>query len=251
MSGLATSGIVFAFMVGAALLGFLLRRILPEQYRSPESKEFVMRGMGHITTMAAVVLSLLIASAKNSYDAQTGEITQLAANVALLDRVLAHYGAEAQETRADLRRLVTGVIDQMWPTDRSRSGELDPAVTRADTLYDRIQALLPASEGQRTLRAEAIKIAADLARTRALLHAQASTSIPGPLLVVLVFWAAVISVALGLYAPSNWTVVATLTVSALSMSAAIFLIVELAQPFQGFIRVSSVPLRAALAHLGQ
>ena len=251
MSGVAISGIVFAFMLGAALLGFLLRRLLPERHRSSDSKEGVLRGMGHIATMAAVVLSLLIASAKNSYDTQTSEITQLAANVGLLDRVLAHYGVEAKETRADLRRLVAQAIDQMWPTNRSRSAELDPALMPADDLYDRIQALSPMNESQRTLRAEALKIAADLARMRALLHAQARNSIPGPLLVILIFWAAVTFVGLGLYAPSNGTVVATLTLGALSVSAAIFLIMELAQPFQGFIRVSSVPLRAALAPLGQ
>jgi len=128
---------------------------------------------------------------------------------------------------------------------------LDPALTPADVLYDRIQALSPTSESQRTLQAEALKIAADLARMRALLHAQAGNSIPGPLLVILVFWAAVTFVSLGLYAPSNGTVIATLIVGALSMSAAMFLIMELAQPFQGFIRVSSAPLRSALAHLGQ
>src|SRR5262249_1091737 len=147
--------------------------------------------------------------------------------------------------------LVARAIDQMWPQNRSRSAELDPALTPADVLYDRIQALSPTSEGQRTLRAEALRIAADLARMRALLHAQAGNSIPGPLLVILVFWAGVTFVRLGLYAPSNGTVIATLIVGALSMSAAMFLIMELAQPFQGFIRVSSVPLRSALAHLGQ
>src|SRR5262249_42591098 len=153
MNGMAISGLVFAFMLGAALLGFLLRRILPEQHRSSESKEGVIRGLGHIVTMAAVVLSLPIASAKNSYDTQTSEITQLAANVGFLDRVLPPSAVEHKEPRVDLRGWVAGATDEMGQKTLPPPPERAPALTPADDLYDRIQALSPASESQRTLRA--------------------------------------------------------------------------------------------------
>jgi len=243
---------VFACVFGGALLGLFLRSTLPDHHRSSESKDVVKLGMGLLATMAALVLSLLIASAKASYDAQSSEITQLAANVALLDRVLAHYGPETKDARDSLGRSVARAIDQMWPQSGSKAAaELNPAATKAEGLYEMIQALSPQNEAQRSLRTEALKIGADVARTRSLLFAQAGSSIPLPFLMILVFWVAVIFVSFGLFAPPNATVIATLLVCALSVSGAIFLIIELDQPFHGFIQVSSDPLRAALAHLGQ
>src|SRR5262245_9908843 len=251
MSSIATGGIVFACLLGGALLGLFLRSILPDHHRSSESKDVVKLGTGLLATMAALVLSLLIASAKGSYDAQSNEITQLAANVALLDRILAYYGPETKDARDSLRRSVARAIDQMWPQVGSNPAELNPAATGAEGVVEKIQALSPQSEAQRSLRAEALKIAADIARTRSLLFAQAGSSIPLPFLMILVFWVAVIFVSFGLFAPPNATVIATLFVCALSVSGAIFLILELDQPFHGFIQVSSTPLRSALAHLGQ
>ena len=251
MSAMATGGIVFACVFGGALLGLFLRSILPDHHRSSESRDVVKLGMGLLATMAALVLGLLIASAKGSYDTQRFELTQLAANVALLDRVLAHYGPEAKDTRDLLRRSVAGVLDQMWPNDGSRPSKLNPEARGAEALYEKIQALSPHSEEQRAHRAEAVKIVTDLGRTRSLQIAQAGRSIPLPFLVILVFWVAVIFVSFGLYAPPNATVVAALSVCALSVSGAIFLILEMDQPFQGLIQVSSAPLRAALANLGE
>jgi len=92
MSSMMTGGIVFACVFGGALLGMLLRRILPDDHLTSDSKDVVKLGMGLIGTMAALVLSLLISSAKGSYDAQSSEVAQLSANIVLLDRSLAHYG---------------------------------------------------------------------------------------------------------------------------------------------------------------
>jgi hypothetical protein len=72
-----------------------------------------------------------------------------------------------------------------------------------------------------------------------------------PFLVVMVFWLAVIFASFGLFAPRNATVIATLFVCALSVSGAIFLILELDSPFSGLLQISDAPLRNAIAHLGQ
>jgi hypothetical protein len=53
-----------------------------------------------VATTVALVLGLLVASAKSFYDTQTSEVTQLSTNVLLLDRLMAHYGPEATEARA-------------------------------------------------------------------------------------------------------------------------------------------------------
>ena len=114
MSPLATSAIVFACIFGGALLGMVLRTALPEHHLSAESKDVVKVGMGVVGTMAALVLGLLVASAKCSYDAQRSELMEMSANIALLDRILAHYGPETKEARELLRRGVAGFIDSVW-----------------------------------------------------------------------------------------------------------------------------------------
>jgi len=251
MSSLVIGGIVFACVFAGAVLGLVVRSMLPDHHRSAESKDAIKLVMGLLATMAALVLGLLIGSAKGSYDTQSNEVTQLAANVALLDRALAHYGPEAKDSRDLLRRSVARMVDQMWPKSGSEAAELNPAATGAEGLYDKIQALSPQSEVQRSLRAEALRIATDVGRTRSLLFAQAGRSIPLPFLLILVFWVAVIFVSFGLFAPFNTTVVTALFVGALSVSGAIFLILELDQPFQGLIQISSASLRSILANLGQ
>jgi hypothetical protein len=251
MSAWAIGGVVFACVFGGAILGIVLRALLPERHLSADSKDVVRLGMGFLATMAALVLGLLIASAKGSYDTQRGEVTQVAANVVILDRILAHYGPQSKEARDVLRRYVTRVLDEMWPTTGFPSVALNPAATGIEGLYEKIQALSPQNDDQRLLRADARQITLDLGRTRSLLVAQSGSSIPPPFLVILIFWVTVLFASFGLFAPRNITVMATLFVCAVSVSGAIFLILELDQPFHGFIRVSGTPLRAALAHLGQ
>jgi len=247
MSAATIGAIVFACVFGGALLGMVLRAILPEHHLSSESKDTVKLGMGLLATMAALVLSLLIASAKSSYDTQNTELTQLAANVMLLDQVLTHYGPETKEARDTLRATVSRAVDKMWPPDGAAPAQLNPRAVAADSFYDKIQALSPQNERQRSFRAQALQIAADLGRTRWLLFEQGHGSIPLPFLVMLTFWVAIIFMSFGLFAPPNATVVATLLLCALSVSAAIFLVLELDRPFSGLIHVSSAPMREARA----
>jgi hypothetical protein len=250
VSAVVIGWIAFACVFGGALLGMFLRAVLPEHHLSTDSKDLVKLGMGLIATMAALVLGLLIASAKSSYDRLSNDMTQISANLILLDRVMAHYGPETKEARDLLRRSVIRVLDQIWPEHSSRPAQLEPGAGSED-LYDKIHELSPQNEAQRLRQALALQISTDLAQKRWLLVEQSGSSIPMPFLVLLVFWVMVIFVSFGLFAPSNATVIVTLFICALSVSGAIFLILELDQPFAGLIQVSSAPLRNALGHLGQ
>ena len=244
-------GVVFVCVFGAALLGMALRSILPQEHLNADSRDVVKLGMGLIGTMAALVLSLLIASAKGSYEAQRNELTQMSVNVVLLDRVMAHYGPETKQARDQLHAGVASMIQRVWPADPAHPVELDPAAAGTEVLYETIQGLAPASDAQRTLQAQALKIALDLGQTRWLLFEQSGSSIPLPFLVVLVFWLSIIFASFGLLAPRSATIAATLLVCALSVAGAVFLILELDQPFRGLIQISSAPLERALTHLGR
>ena len=251
MSSITISLIVFACIFGGALLGILLHTSLPQHHLAADSKDIVKLGMGLVGTMSALVLGLLVASAKGSYDAQSTELTQLAANIALLDRGLALYGPETKEERALLRGAVVRILDQMWAEDGTGASSRAPTSAGGEILYEKIQGLSPKNDAQRSLQAQALSITVDIGKTRWLMYEQAITSVSMPLLVVLVLWLTVIFVSFGLFAPSNATVISSLFISALSVSGAIFLILEMYGPYSGLIQISSAPLRAALAHLGQ
>ena len=251
MSSITISLIVFVCIFGGALLGILLHASLPQHHLAADSKDIVKLGMGLVGTMSALVLGLLVASAKGSYDAQSAELTQMSANIALLDRALALYGPETKETRDLLRGAVSRILDQMWSKDGTGVSSQAPTSAGGEILYEKIQGLAPKNDSQRSLQGQALNIAVDIGKTRWLMYEQAITSVSMPLLVVLVLWLTVIFVSFGLFAPFNATVVSSLLVSALSVSGAIFLILEMYGPFSGLIQISSAPLRAALAHLGQ
>jgi hypothetical protein len=249
MSSITISLIVCVF--GCALLGIFLHAVLPQHHLSSESKDIVKLGMGLVGTMAALVLGLLVASAKGSYDAQRAELIQLSANIAMLDRVLAHYGTETKATRDMLRGVVIRSLDGMWSKDRTSSSPMAPASAGGEALYDKIQGLSPKNDAQRAFQGQAFSMAISLGQTRWLMYEQGTTSVSMPLLVVLVLWLTVIFISFGLFAPFNGTVIASLFVSALAVSGAIFLILEMYEPYDGLIAISSAPLRAALAQLGQ
>ena len=118
--------IVFACIFGAALFGIFLRTVLPEQHLSADSKDTVRLGMGMIATVAALVLGLLVASAKNFYDTESSELTQLSANVILLDRVLAHYGPETKEVRNLLSSAVARTLDLIWRQGHQQHSQVEP-----------------------------------------------------------------------------------------------------------------------------
>lgn len=253
MNSILIAGVVFACAFGGAVVGIALQRLLPELHLRHDSKEVIRLGTGLIATMAALVLGLLIGGAKSAFDTQRSGFQQLATNVILLDRSLAHFGPEAKPAREQLRGTVVAMIDRLWPADGSESSGLDDPSITADgaALYNTIRELAPRDDGQRSLQAQALQVGADLARTRWLLSQADDGSLPIPFLVVLAFWLFVLFASFGLFAPPNGTVIVVLLVCALSVAGAVLLIVDLDQPFEGLIRVSSVPLRNALAQLGR
>jgi hypothetical protein len=252
MSAMAIGWVVFVLVFGSAMIAMALHGVVPEHHLSTDSKDVVKLGIAVIATMSALVLSLLIASAKGSYDTRSREFTQMTANIILLDRLLAHYGPETKQVRDMFHRSVVDALDRIWSSKNFQVPILAPRAATAQSIYSQIQQLSPQNEAQRSLQGDALKTAVELSQMRWLLFEQrAESPIPMPFLVVLVFWLSIIFASFGLYAPRNATVVATLCVCALSISGAIFLILDLDRPFEGFIRTSSAPLQNAIAQLGQ
>jgi hypothetical protein len=243
--------LVFACVFGAAWLAMRLRAVYPKSHLSAETENTVKLATGLVATMAAMVLGLLLSSAKGKYDTEKSEVTQMAARIVLLDRMLANYGAETGQARERLRHVVEGMLARIWPDSKSQLSQLDPAALSADSVYEAIQKLSPQNDSQRELKSQILAIAVELGQTRWLLFEQTDTSIAMPLLATVVCWLAVIFFGFGLFAPSNTTVFVMLMLSALSVSGAVFMIMELDQPFGGMLHISSQSIQTALSHLGQ
>jgi hypothetical protein len=231
--------------------GILLRRALPQTHLSADSNNAVSKGMGLVATMAALVLGLLVSSAKTFYDSQSTELTEMSAKVILLDRMLAHYGPETKEVRDVLRGTVADSINRIWPQERTRPSKLVAPSTDPEALIAKIQSLSPKDDSHRALQGQALSIGAGLIQTRWLMYEQQANSVSMPMLAILVFWLTAIFISFGLFTPRNATASTALFVAGLSVSGAIFLILEMYAPFGGLIEISSGPLRAALAQLGQ
>jgi hypothetical protein len=245
--------VVFVCVFGAALLGLHLRTMLPQQHLGDESIGVVKLAIGLIATMAALVLGLLISSAKGSFDTVNGELVRNAASIIRLDRMLARYGPETQEVRGLIKQsysMSIQILASRDPVQVARLGSPE-ASTRVEGLQRKLDDLSPRSEEQGHLKASAIQLADDVLAVRWLALLQAQGSVPLPLLVALVLWLSIIFGAFGLFAPSNGTVIGALFLGALSTSGAIFLILELNTPLYGLIGLPLAPLRDAFAILGR
>jgi hypothetical protein len=242
-----------ACIFGGAVLGLLLSGLLPEGHLRDKSKDTVKVVTGMIATLAALVLGLLISSANTSFDGIDTAITQSAAKIILLDRALANYGPETKDAREQLRSTVLAGIEMFWPNEKAEGSGLKSfeRATGMEALQTKIRELTPTTDIQRQLRSEADKLSGDMLEARWLLIAQAQHAIPMTFLVVLLFWLTVLHIFFGLLAARNVTAITVLLISALSVSGAILLILEMNHPFNGMIKVSSAPLRKAVELLGR
>ena len=255
MSSTIVGIIVFACTFGGVLLGMWLQKILPGHHLDAESKDAVKVGIGLIATMTALVLGLVTASAKSSYDDVSSGVKKAAVDILAFDRVLARYGSETEEIRKAFQRMLLARIDTIWPQGSSKPANLDftasGAGTEAERLVVAIRALKPRDDSQRALQSRALDMMEALLQARWLVVAATQPSVPVPFLVILVFWLTIIFASFGAFAPRNAMVLTVFFVCALSVSLAVFLVLEMDSPFDGLLKVSADPLRYAYTHLNQ
>jgi hypothetical protein len=253
MNSLLVAGLSLASALAGVVFGMLVCRIIPESHLQKDSKTGIQLATGLIATMAALVLGLLIGGAQASFESQRTGLQELATNIILLDRTLAHYGPEAKPARAQLRKTVATMVEHFRPPDHAeRSGLADENITaEGGALFEAIRGLAPADDAHRGAKSHALEMNSDLARARWLLTQRNEDTIPTAFLIVLFFWFFVLFASLAAFWSQNATVTLVLFLCGVSVASAIFLIVDLNQPFEGLIQVSSQSLESALAELGK
>ena len=253
MSPVVDGLVVLASVFGSGLIGLYLRSVLPEQHLHEDSLAMVRLCTGVIATLAALVLGLLVASAKANYDRVSDDVTQAAAATVLLDRTLAQFGPQTKEVRGLLRTAVASATDTLFSDQGRGVADLDnpQRLETGERLQAGIRGLTPENDVQRALQAHALELANEVAKMRLLTITQAESSIPAVFLIVLVLWLAIMFAGFGLVTSRNPTVVVTLFLCALSLAGAVFMIEELNRPLEGLMRISGAPLQYALTHIGR
>lgn len=253
MSSMTIALIAFACGYAGAVAGSYLRTRLPAHHLLRDSQELLKMGAGVIATLTALVLGLLISSAKNSYDTVSDGLTQCGADVIMLDRLLGLYGPETKEPRQLLRRTVGGMIARSWPEDMKAFSGLEPISVGAGltALHEDVLKLVPQNDAQRSLQAQAAQNIIELRQRRLQVSERGEVPLPVPFLVVMIFWLTVLFANFGLLAHPNATTLSVLLLCALSVAGAIFLLVEMSHPTTGLMKVSSAPLVKALGILSR
>jgi len=253
MSAQLIAFIIFALMLSGMALGSYLRLVLPDEHTQADSKDILMTSAATMGTLIALIIGLLVTSAKSTYDETNSSITQGGAKIITLDYYLSQYGPEAKELRVLLRQSTAASIERIWP-DEGAQGAVWAKMAAADEtadLYNKIRELSPRNDGQKYLQTQALQIAADMMQTRWMLIEQSQIDLPRMFLSVLSFWLIVLFVQFGLLAPRNRTALSAVFICALSMAGAIFLILELNHPLEGRIKISSAPMQKALSLIGK
>ncbi len=251
MNAIVVSFGVALCVFAGGVIGLVLHRIVPHAHLTKDTQDVVRLGTGMLSVMASLVLGLLIATAKGTYDRTDHDIRSYAAELILLNETLRDYGDAAAAPRRLLRDYTARLLSDNWPEANARPVRLDDSAAGIllEHVREAIRALAPVDAGQRWLLEQALDIGVSLQRQRWLLIEQTGPSVQPIVVVILVSWVTLIFASFGLNAPRNGTVVTAFFVCSLAVGASVFLILELDNPFGGVLKVPAAPMVSALTQM--
>jgi hypothetical protein len=267
MTELESASVVFLILLGATGLGVIVRPLLPEEHKTTETVQVLQLVVGMLVTFAALVLGLLTASAKTVFDTNTDDIRGYATQLIQLDDTLRQYGVEGDTARQLLRAYTAAAIASTWPNEPRPAGNYYPTINASEgnphnldshKLGDMlgqaqrdVREMQPHDGFHQKLVVEALAQFDRLLQQRWKLVEESHGKISSPFDRILVFWLTIIFLCFGLIAPRNALSLVTITLGALSIASALYLILDLDTPFTGAIIIPSQPLRDALAYLSR
>jgi hypothetical protein len=244
----AVLAVSLGFMLAGAYIGSWLRERLPEHHLNQESAAVVRTGVGLISTMAALILGLLISTAKIAYDSTATEVNKITAELVLVDQLLGQYGSDAGAAREALRGAAKLVAQSMWTGEDRLSGAFVPTEAAAK-LSMALQSLPNQTETEHYRRKQIDDAVTRISQSRLRIFAESGAQLPLPFLAILIFWLTTIFASYSLFGQMNPTAIAFVFLFALSSSGALFLIAELNTPFQGILQLPRATIEGVLAPL--
>jgi len=247
MDSVKVTVIAFLVICGGAALGFAVRRFLREHHVEPRTQDAVKVATGVVASMTALVLGLLVASAKGGFDTHAVEARTFAVNVVLLDRSMRLYQPPLAEERKALAGFARDMRDKLWNPNSTLAN--DQLMHELDLVRNRFRNLDPQTPQDRSLQGRYMSLSDALVLAAEELLLQEPYSVPIHMIVVVDIWLAITFFAFALFAPFNLVSAVSLAVGAGAVALALFMIVEMDSPFQGFIVVSPATMDEAVQEI--
>jgi hypothetical protein len=250
----------FAFCVALAVfaggaVGLILQRVLPDKFTTGGPRDMIGAVVGLLTLLSALVLGLLIWTGYGVYAGQNLAVQTLAAKVLQLDLALADYGPDATPVRAQVRHTLGKTIDEIWGASESDANFVANNFAAAvQNLRNRDKALAelhPSTDEQRRALAAAGATVDAIGQSRLQMSFALSNPVSYPLILMVVGWATCLFCGYGLMSKGNAMSIAAGVVGAIAVASAVYLILDLSDPYSGLFRTSSVPLEQVLAVMGK
>ncbi len=241
--------LAFCCIFGSGIGGLFLGKVLPKDHHAEATQKTVQMAMNTVGLLAALVLGLLIASAKSNLDTGNKEIEEFSTSLVLLDREAAHFGPETKPVRDLLRTFTERKIEQTWTESTVPAADHSRTVQMLDEIQDQLRAFGAQTDADRLARKAALNLVADLKKNSRLLAIQQGNQTSRPFFIVMIFWLSVLFLSYGVFASPNATVIVAMSVAAFSIAAAMNLIVDMDHPFAGYINVSKAPMQQALEQM--
>lgn len=240
--------LILVLTLAALRVGLRLSALLPEHHLASDARDSAKIGIGMLATLLALVLGLMITSAKRAFDEREADLVEISTSIVLLDHALDGFGPDAGPARGQLRAMVDGIMVVRAAPPAHMTTQNLRAITQ---LQKTILALSPASEAQHWYQARAMQLTSAIAQDRVLSSEHGESSVPAVLIVIVGGWVVLIYLGLGAFLVSNRSVIVALSICALAFACSIYIILELDTPYSGVVSVSEKPLIRAQAALSQ
>jgi len=242
---LGAAAVIFA----SGCVGLALQRALPEKFTTGGSRDMIGAVAGLLTLLSALVLGLLIWTAYGVYSSQNVAIQNLAARALQLDLAFADYGPEGAPGRAALRATLGRSINDIWGEHADGdhiSRNFHAAIDDLRTQQAYLDSLRPATDSQRSALSSANQANAAMSQVRLQMALALSDPISYPLLTIVVAWGAFLFCGFGLMSRSNPMAFAALAVGAVAVASAVYLIIDLSDPYTGLFQASQAPIERVM-----
>lgn len=252
MHDLLLALLFLGLMLCSALAGMALRVRLPDEHKADSSRDAVLRSVGLVVTLAALVMGFLVSSAKAYFTTVEDDLMEISSDVAALDRILLHFGPQAEPAQKLLRQLVGTAVRTVWPTYPTTLPKYEGAtgLDAVERLSEAIEALPGADDRHATLRGQALGYVLAIERAGFKLKRLQEAHAQTPLLAIVLSWLVIIFMGFGLMTPRNRTTLAAMSLAAVAAAGALFLIVELYSPVTGLIMIPPSTMESAVAPIG-
>ena len=244
LSALAVAVLTFA----AGIVGLYLQKLLPEDHSVEKARDMIGAVIGLVTLLLALVLGTIVGSAYFFSSTQQSELQILLARSLQLDHALAQYGPETKPSRDHLKGALVHIHELFWEAKDVDPKLLDVAnaLPGLQPMDDYLASLDPKTPVQKQALANAQANFGQIVQTRLSMSLQLANPFSGLLLVVVIFWSLFLFCGFGLLSKFNATTVAALAFGALAVASAMFLILELSQPYTSIFRMSPAALEQTI-----